>query len=75
MSRDRPAMMCNSDHVDEAHDRDGAKAERQSLNTPVPLWYVGGWVGSCQAASIRRGSTTPLLAPHEDGGESMRRRY
>ena len=34
-SRDRPAMMCNSDHVDEAHDRDGAKAERQSLNTPT----------------------------------------
>ena len=81
-SRDRQASVCNFYHVDEAHSRDGGKAKRQSLDTPVPLWYaVGGW--EVESRRSRRGvksggdesgTTAPLLAAHVDGCESRRSR-
>ena len=57
--------MCN--FIMLAHSRDGGKATRQSLDTPVPLWYaVGGWEtesGASRRSVKSRGVECDTTAP------------
>ena len=73
IAQDRRASGVYLDHVGST--RQGRRAaERQGLNTPVPLWY-SGWVGGqSRGATVGTASSTPLLTPHDDDGGSRRSR-